>query len=176
MTPPANVLGVFHRIASNPVGVHDDDVTGGLQGGDGRPVQADKVVAHGVYGAGEEGERGVSPVGHDECACDTVQRGVLQAAGFDVEEGALGLLPGVAVDEDGAHAALSEGVGDGAGGGAFAEAAGTAGDEGDGREMIHIRCLCGVVYGWLVGCISRISGLWRFPAPCLVGDVFGLLC
>lgn len=94
MTPPANVLGVFHRVASPPVGVHDDDVVGGLQGGDGRPVQADKVVAHGVYGAGEEGERGVSPVGHDECAGDAVQRGVLQAAGFDVEEGALGLLPG----------------------------------------------------------------------------------
>ena len=104
----------------------------------------------------------MSPVRHDECACDTVQRGVLQAAGFDVEEGALGLLPGVAVDEDGAHAALSESVDDGAGGGAFAEAAGTSGDEGDGREMIHIRCLCAVVYGCLVGCISRISGFCRF--------------
>ena len=165
MTPPANVLGVFHRVASTRSAstmMMSLEVCRAVMAD---PYKADKVVAHGVYGAGEEGERGVSPVGHDECACDTVQRGVLQAAGFDVEEGALGLLPGVAVDGDGAHAALSEGVDDGSGGGAFAEAAGTAGDEGDGREMIHIRCLCAVVYGWLVGCISRISGLWRFPAP-----------
>ena len=81
--------------------------------------------------------------GHDERVGEAVEGGVLEAAGADFEEGALGLLAGVAVDEDGAHAAEPQGVGDGACGGAFAQAAGAAGDEGDGRKMIHMARLCG---------------------------------
>ena len=36
-------------------------------------------------------------------------------------------------------------MGDGAGGGAFAQATRAAGDEGDGREVIHVGGLCGAV-------------------------------
>ncbi|EPE39012.1 hypothetical protein I118_1119 [Bifidobacterium longum D2957] len=134
--------GIVPQAPVDTVRVHDDHVAHGPQSDDRFQVVVGHVPGMRVGGSGEQREHAARVPGPDERGLQSVDERVFQRLRIgDVQPGALGLLSGVAVDERGAQPGGAERVGEHAGGGAFADAAGSAGHERDSR-LSHGGRLC----------------------------------